>query len=71
MWQPIETAPKDETRVLLYAPAAPKAVNQNAQVPQMRVDRRMERYGGRYANMLPEAPYTHWMPLPAPPEPAQ
>lgn len=67
-WQDIETAPKDGTRILAFAPKRKGAINENARVDQVRVDRRVERYRWQYARELPEAPYTHWMPLPAPPK---
>ncbi len=65
-WRPIETAPRDGTRCLFYAPANAKAGNENAHRPQMRVDLFSARWP-RAMHQLPEAPYTHWMPLPEPP----
>lgn len=69
-WQPIETAPMDEEKRLFYAPANKKASNINAQLVQIRVDRRRRKYGMGFAGEYPETPYTHYMELPAPPKPA-
>ena len=55
-WQPIETAPKDKTLVLVYRP------NSREQIA-IRVVRD---WCGRAC--CPIAEPTHWMPLPAPPE---
>ena len=65
-WQPIETAPKDGTVVFLYWPTMsitryPAAGMHHGDEYgwEMYVDR-------DYGEIFP----THWMPLPAPPEPA-
>ena len=64
-WQPIETAPRDGARIFCYAKGRPKAHNHNARVAhQFRVDRWN---GNNWWRQYPEAPYSHWMPLPAPP----
>lgn len=60
-WQDIATAPRDGTCALFYAPA----VNDCAQ--RWRVDWWWNKYRA-WANMRPSQPYTHWMPLPAPPQ---
>ena len=66
-WQPIETAPKDGTRALFYTPGNPYAVIARARLKDSIVtDRWSKNYKG-FAHQLPESPYTHWMPLPAPP----
>ena len=59
-WRPIETAPADGTRVLVFAP--PSGNEYPAMV--QRVD--MWRSGGWW-QMRPAQPYTHWRPLPAGP----
>lgn len=65
MWQPIETAPNSFDEILCFAPANKGAWNENARQNQWRVDHKQT--NGRFYKMLPEAPYTHWMPLPPPP----
>jgi hypothetical protein len=60
-WQPIETAPRDETRVLVFAPAAGSEYPASAQ----RVDRW---HNGGWGQMRTAQPYTLWRPLPATPE---
>jgi hypothetical protein len=59
-WQPIETAPRDGTRVLCFAPAV-KGEYPN---PKWRVD---VWRGVGWWEMRPDQPYTHWQPLPPPP----
>lgn len=63
LWQPIDTAPRDGTRVLVFAPPS------GSEYPAMvqRVD--WWRDGGWW-QMRPGHPYTHWRPLPTPPEEA-
>lgn len=72
-WQPIETAPKDATKALFYSPGNPKAWHARAKHPHIMVDGWNSGQGSgantRW-NELPEAPYTHWMPLPQPPKEA-
>ena len=65
-WQPIETAPKDGRYVLCFARGKHDAGSQNAREDQWRVDHFSRR--GVWWRMLPETPYTHWQPLPPPPE---
>lgn len=60
-WQPIETAPRDGARALFFAPATPTSPR------RQRVDWWWSQYKA-WANMRPSQPYTHWQPLPAPPE---
>ncbi len=72
MWQKIETAPRDETLVLLYFPEAPWSIEGNIgigfystnadDVPEEDRWFRLESDG----NPFDERP-THWMPLPEPP----
>lgn len=59
-WQPIETAPRDGTRVLLFAPAT----KDRAAVVRNDYWWSQER---AWAHMRPDHSYTHWRPLPAPP----
>jgi hypothetical protein len=66
-WQPIETAPKDGTTVIVYDPAYAQPVVPGAW------DSEEEAEGGQtwrasdaeWDRLNP----THWMPLPAPPAP--
>lgn len=67
-WQPIETAPKDGTDCLFFSPGNENARNANATDPYCKVDFFSDRWP-RARFQYPEAPYTHWMPLPSPPEP--
>lgn len=62
-WQPIETAPKDGTRILVWpywSDGTPEVVKW---VKMRRVPDRWEVHGGTFLNSQP----THWMPLPDPP----
>lgn len=67
-WHPISTAPRDGTRAIFYSPGHPNANNENAREPHYRVDAFSPRWP-RAMYQLPEAPYTHWQPLPPPPAP--
>lgn len=60
-WQPIETAPRDGTRLLCYAPAT------EGRAAVVRNDYWWVRERG-FALMRPTQPYTHWRPLPQPPK---
>lgn len=60
LWQPIETAPRDGTRVLVFAPAAGSEYPANTQ----RVDRW---HNGGWRQMRPAQPYTHFRHLSAGP----
>ena len=75
-WQPIETAPKDGTRVLLYRPGGwPSARVTVGNYSDERYHTRprpywthdLERMEGKVATRHRQP--THWMPLPAPPAP--
>lgn len=64
-WQPIETAPKDGTRVILYVPPYGAMTGHNT----------FSNFGGRqsdywscHSSLNRDAQPTHWMPLPTPPE---
>lgn len=57
-WQPIETAPRDGTRVLFFAPPA-KGENRGS---VQRIDRWKDYHG--WWEMRPGQPYTHWRILP-------
>ncbi len=67
-WQPIESAPRNtEEPYVCYSPGNNKAHNQYAREPYYHIDGFSDRWpNGR--NQYPEAPYTHWMQLPPPPE---
>lgn len=60
-WRPIETAPRDETRALFYAPAA------EDRAAVWRIDYWWVQMRA-WAHMRPSQPYTHWMPLAEAPE---
>lgn len=62
-WQPIETAPRDGMECLFYSPGKKSAGNENARDPHIHVDLISDRWQ-RSRHQYPEAPYTHWMPLP-------
>ncbi len=60
-WRPIETAPRDGTSILCYAPGTPDRA----------AVRRTDYWWleqNAFAHMRPSQPYTHWQPLPAAPE---
>lgn len=63
-WQPIETAPKDGTRVLLHTPDTHRYSPVLGSWSDF--EERWEEWGDYY----PCYP-THWMPLPEPPEAPQ
>ena len=74
-WQPIETAPKDSARILIYAvsPATGEGRIYMAwwtipyeSAPDERGWWETQLFGGRSSPVVPEF-VTHWMPLPAPP----
>lgn len=73
-WMPIETAPKDGTRVLIYMPESSSRKVQEAYWAQPFEGAEDDQcwwstpYGpaGRGYTILPKA-VTHWMPLPPPP----
>ena len=64
-WQPIETAPKDGTSILVYSEKGDKG----AFLPGgMAVDRWQREYTTGFGEFNPyHWPPTHWMPLPEPP----
>lgn len=57
-WQPIETAPKDGTEILVFDDGA------YIVTPWIEGDDQ----SGWWDNGFMDPPPTHWMPLPAPPE---
>lgn len=73
-WKPIESAPKDGTRVLIYMPEASRQKVQEAYWAKPWEDALDEQCfwstphgpAGRGYTILPKA-VTHWTPLPAPP----
>ena len=70
-WQPIETAPDNEL-IECYSPGNPNAVMGYPRKPYKANDCRSKNntFYDRWGEEWPEAPYTHWRPLPPPPEPA-
>ena len=73
-WQPIETAPKDGRKIIVYRPLA-----HMSQDPQVTIKQALESNSYCFPSTIPEgycagqhfnsgaAFATHWMPLPAPP----
>ena len=61
-WQPIETAPKDRTTVLVYEPSHPSSLIDDGFVDAAYFNGAVWQSGFGY----PEP--THWMPLPEPPK---
>jgi hypothetical protein len=63
MWQSIETAPKDGTRILVCR------YSSNPYIPKVGEDYWGD-FGdkGGWGKSNPETIPTHWMPLPSPPE---
>lgn len=66
-WLPIETAPKDGTGILCFAPGNKTAIFQRDMVPVIRLDHHSDEFK-TFAHMRPSNPYTHWQPLPQPPK---
>jgi hypothetical protein len=60
-WQPIETAPKDGTKIIVYRPNAEYQ-------PIVGVDYWSKELGNVWANSNEHRQPTHWMPLPEPPK---
>ena len=66
-WQDIASAPRDGTLCLFFAPGRNKAKYIERAKRQMTV---VDAFSPQWVNgkyQLPENPYTHWRPLPAPP----
>jgi len=61
-WQPIETAPRDDTLVLVYRPREDADHPAHVGVDKWRVVSRCWYYSRR------DQQPTHWMPLPDPPK---
>ncbi len=62
-WQPIETAPRDGTRVLVYEPGHPSYEDDAGFI-----DLAYHLYGEVWASVNGGSEPTHWMPLPDPPK---
>jgi hypothetical protein len=58
-WQPIETAPKDQARILLVAVGTVMIGHWERRLLRFRIE------GGHHSWLLGKI--THWMPLPEPP----
>jgi hypothetical protein len=75
VWEPIETAPKDGTRVLLYYPNYPQKewvgrYFKNETYNFGNLVRKSEGWhtgADRLATMVGECEPSHWVPLPSPP----
>ena len=66
-WKPIATALRTQEPRLFYSPGAPGAERKRLRKPRMAVDWYREPWLDRAWAEYPEAPYTHWRELPAPP----
>ena len=66
-WQPIDTAPRDGTRVLL---TIQYGVRQRLEIGYWGRGLSRETGSWRFHRVHNDDRPTHWMPLPAPPEPA-
>ncbi len=66
-WRPIETAPKDGTRVLVWRPRESGDHIAHAGVDHWRDDNAGGGSGSWYRSRRYQQP-THWMPLPTPPQ---
>lgn len=65
-WHPFGNQPRDGRQCLFFGRGNRNAGNENARSDYFRVDQFSERWpNGKY--QYPEAPYTHWMPLPEKP----
>lgn len=62
-WQPIETAPRDGTKIIVFRP-----IFDGTYIPRVGVDW-FGLYGGEgtWGRSRKDTPPTHWMPFPAPP----
>lgn len=69
-WLPVATAPRDGTRCLFFQGANKRAGHPRARREDWVVDAFCPLWP-RAHHQLPEAPYTHWIPLPASPKAAQ
>jgi len=67
-WQPIETAPKDGTNVLLAWPYISRCAIMGYYHPECR---QWLEAGAGWTGYSSHYPPTHWMPLPALPAPTQ
>lgn len=65
-WQPIETAPKDGTRILIYDPTHYR--DPIITIAEYRCGGWLGEDGGVYDCCSSEYEPTHWMPLPLPPK---
>jgi hypothetical protein len=64
-WLPIESAPRDGTRILAYEDGNHYALEWCQEFPEPDGGY-WKCFCGQYVTITPEP--THWMPLPAPPE---
>ncbi len=66
---PMESAARDGTYFLAWSPGNPRAICRRARKAYFVVDNFRPKYStDRFFNEFPEAPYTHWWPMPASPE---
>ena len=68
-WQPIETAPKDGTRVWLWN-GYRRAIGWYSHYEDSSSGWHRQALIGEPLGLRDIAPETHWMPLPGPPEPS-
>lgn len=64
-WQPIKTAPKDGTNIIVYRPSF-----DGRYIPQVGMDWWFKTNSGdmTWAKSRPDTQPTHWMPFPEPPK---
>ena len=65
-WQPIETAPRDGTRILVWPAWGVTTKGTRAEVVVWRAGKRTSGWEGPFGRIIPVAP-SHWM-LPDPPD---
>lgn len=71
MWQPIETAPKDGSSVLVTNDRGMFVASFDVEGPDDCLDRFWHVWDGKWSRDLRGSLPTHWMPLPDPPQEAQ
>jgi hypothetical protein len=67
MWQPIKTAPKDGTYVLIYIPRSGE-IMMACYLPRVEPIKDVTRWWTAERDLPLELAPSHWMPLPDPPE---
>lgn len=65
-WQPMSTAPRDGTVIFLYHKNRPEFSRFHISIAYW--DAKHEAWWGRPARRAQDGAFTHWMPLPEPPQ---